>query len=122
MQRTEWPFNLEVGNTFFVESEEELRGGRRGLTLVVGPQHPGSGHMRLFVVLDGDVIVDVVPDPGFVHRGIEKLAENRPYWTVLPLVEKASIMDSMNIMYPSSWLWRRRSASSRRPAPSTSVL
>jgi NADH-quinone oxidoreductase subunit D len=99
MQRAEWPFNVEAGNTFFVESEEELRGGRRGMTLVVGPQHPGSGHMRLFVILDGDLIVDVVPDPGFVHRGIEKLAENRPYWTLVPLVEKASIMDSMNITY-----------------------
>jgi NADH-quinone oxidoreductase subunit D len=100
MQKTEWPFNLEVGRTFFVQSEEELRGGGRGLTLVVGPQHPGSGHMRLFVVVDGDIIVDVVPDPGFVHRGVEKLAENRPYWTLIPLVEKASIMDSMNITYP----------------------
>ena len=100
MQKTEWPFNLEVGHTFFVQSEEELRGGGRGLTLVVGPQHPGSGHMRLFVVVDGDIIVDVVPDPGFVHRGVEKLAENRPYWTLIPLVEKASIMDSMNITYP----------------------
>jgi NADH-quinone oxidoreductase subunit D len=99
MQRAEWPFNVEAGSTFFVESEEELRGGRRGMTLVVGPQHPGSGHMRLFVILDGDLIVDVVPDPGFVHRGIEKLAENRPYWTLVPLVEKASIMDSMNITY-----------------------
>lgn len=47
-----------------------------------------------------DIIVDVVPDPGFVHRGVEKLAENRPYWTLIPLVEKASIMDSMNITYP----------------------
>jgi len=74
MQKTEWPFNQEVGRTFFVQSEEELRGGGRGLTLVVGPQHPGSGHMRLFVVVDGDIIVDVVPDPGFVHRGVEKLA------------------------------------------------
>jgi len=77
-----------------------LSGGGRLLTLVVGPQHPGSGHMRLFVRLDGDVIVEVTPDPGFVHRGVEKLAENRPYWAVVPLVEKASIMDSPNITLP----------------------
>ncbi|MFN7105248.1 MAG: NADH-quinone oxidoreductase subunit NuoD, partial [Pyrobaculum sp.] len=97
----EWPFTQKFGDTFFVEREVELLGGRRGMVLVVGPQHPGSGHMRLFLVLDGDLIVDVVPDPGFVHRGIEKLAENRPYWTLIPLVEKASIMDSMNITYPA---------------------
>jgi len=98
---SEWPFTAKFGDTFFVEREEELLRGRRGLVLVVGPQHPGSGHMRLFLVLDGDIIVDVVPDPGFVHRGMEKLAENRPYWTLIPLVEKASIMDSMNITYPA---------------------
>ncbi|MGB9704081.1 MAG: NADH-quinone oxidoreductase subunit NuoD [Pyrobaculum sp.] len=97
----EWPFNLNFGTTYYLEKEEALTNGRRGLTLVVGPQHPGSGHMRLFVVVDGDVIVDVVPDPGFVHRGIEKLGENRPYWMLIPLVEKASIMDSANIIYPT---------------------
>ncbi|MEM1597156.1 MAG: NADH-quinone oxidoreductase subunit D [Pyrobaculum sp.] len=97
---SEWPFTARFGDTFFVEREEELLRGRRGMVLVVGPQHPGSGHLRLFVVLDGDVIEDVYPDPGFVHRGVEKLAENRPYWTLVPLVEKASIMDSMNITYP----------------------
>ncbi|ABL87509.1 NADH dehydrogenase subunit D [Pyrobaculum islandicum DSM 4184] len=100
MQRVEWPFNLQFGNTFYIQNEEELRRGERGLVVVVGPQHPGSGHMRLFVVLDGDIIKEVVPDPGFVHRGMEKLAENRPYWTLIPLVEKASIMDSMNITLP----------------------
>ncbi len=97
---TEWPFNQRVGSTFFIDAEEKLLEGRRGMVLVVGPQHPGSGHMRLFVVLDGDLITEVVPDPGFVHRGVEKLAENRPYWTLIPLVEKASIMDSANITYP----------------------
>jgi len=99
--QSEWPFTAKFGDTFFVEREEDLLRGRRGLLLVVGPQHPGSGHMRLFLVLDGDIIVDAVPDPGFVHRGMEKLAENRPYWTLIPLVEKASIMDSMNITYPA---------------------
>ncbi|MEM1902897.1 MAG: NADH-quinone oxidoreductase subunit D [Pyrobaculum sp.] len=97
----EWPFGQKFGETFFIDSEEKILEGRRGMVLLVGPQHPGSGHMRIFVVIDGDVIVDVVPDPGFVHRGIEKLAENRPYWTLVPLVEKASIMDSMNITYPT---------------------
>ncbi|AEA12470.1 NADH-quinone oxidoreductase subunits B and D [Thermoproteus uzoniensis 768-20] len=96
----EWPFDKRPGSTFFVEREEELAPGERGLVLVVGPQHPGSGHMRLFVVVDGDVIADVKPDPGFVHRGVEKLAERRPFWTVPPLVEKVSIMDSTNAILP----------------------
>lgn len=94
----EWPFDKRPGFTFFVEREEELAPGEKGLVLVVGPQHPGSGHMRLFVVLDGDIIVDVRPDPGFVHRGVEKLAERRPFWTVPPLLEKVAIMDSTHAM------------------------
>ncbi len=41
----------------------------RIMTLNVGPQHPGSGHMRLIVQVDGDYIVACDPDPGYVHRG-----------------------------------------------------
>lgn len=44
----------------------------RIMTLNVGPQHPGSGHMRLIVQIDGDYIVACDPDPGYVHRGEEK--------------------------------------------------
>jgi len=43
----------------------------RIMTLNVGPQHPGSGHMRLIVQIDGDYIVACDPDPGYVHRGEE---------------------------------------------------
>ena len=40
----------------------------RIMTLNVGPQHPGSGHMRLIIKVDGDYIVSCDPDPGYVHR------------------------------------------------------
>ena len=40
----------------------------RIMTLNVGPQHPGSGHMRIIVQIDGDYIVACDPDPGYVHR------------------------------------------------------
>ena len=49
----------------------------RIMTLNVGPQHPGSGHMRIIVQIDGDYIVACDPDPGYVHRGEEKMAEYR---------------------------------------------
>ena len=64
--------------------------------LIVGPQHPGSGHIRLIVKLNGDTIEDIVPDPGYVHRGVEKLAETRIYLKNIPLVERPSIMDFAN--------------------------
>ncbi|MGH9910694.1 MAG: NADH-quinone oxidoreductase subunit D, partial [Nitrososphaerales archaeon] len=43
-----------------VEESEE----GRILTISVGPQHPGSGHFRLVVQVDGDIIVNADPDPG----------------------------------------------------------
>ncbi|QGA67714.1 NADH-quinone oxidoreductase subunit D [Sulfolobus sp. E11-6] len=69
--------------------------------LNVGPQHPGSGHMRIFVKLNGDIIEDVDLDVGYVHRAVEKLSENRNYMHLIPLVERPAILDSihMNLGY-----------------------
>ena len=72
----------------------------RIMTLNVGPQHPGSGHMRLIVQVDGDFIVACDPDPGYVHRGEEKMAEYRNYITNIPHLERPVIHDSCNILYP----------------------
>ena len=72
----------------------------RIMTLNVGPQHPGSGHMRLIVQVDGDFIVACDPDPGYVHRGEEKMAEYRNYILNIPHLERPVIHDSCNILYP----------------------
>jgi len=65
--------------------------------VLVGPQHPGSGHMRLIVRVRGDIIQEVIPDPGYVHRSMEKIAENRLYIQNIPLVERPAIMDAANL-------------------------
>jgi len=70
------------------------------MTLNVGPQHPGSGHMRLIIKVDGDFIVSCDPDPGYVHRGEEKMAEYRNYILNIPHLERPIIHDSCNILYP----------------------
>jgi len=45
--------------------------------LNMGPQHPSThGVLRLVVRLDGETVLGVVPHPGYVHRGIEKMGEN----------------------------------------------
>lgn len=69
--------------------------------LNVGPQHPGSGHMRIYVKLNGDIIVDADLDVGYVHRSVEKLSEVRNYMHLIPLVERPAILDSihMNLGY-----------------------
>lgn len=72
----------------------------RIMTLNIGPQHPGSGHMRLILKVDGDFIVSCDPDPGYVHRGEEKMAEYRNYIQNIPHLERPVIHDSCNILYP----------------------
>jgi NADH-quinone oxidoreductase subunit D len=69
------------------------------LNISVGPQHPGSGHFRLIVKLDGDRIVEAIPDPGYVHRGEEKLAEYRNYIQNIPHFERPIVHDSSNILF-----------------------
>ncbi|NON61992.1 MULTISPECIES: NADH-quinone oxidoreductase subunit D [Acidianus] len=65
--------------------------------LNVGPQHPGSGHMRILVKLSGDIVDDVELDVGYVHRAVEKLGENRNYMHLIPLVERPAILDSVHM-------------------------
>ncbi len=77
-----------------------VREGYRVIEVYVGPQHPASGHMRLIVYLDGDIIVRVDPDIGWVHRTMEKLAETREYIRTIPIFERMTIIDSCNITLP----------------------
>jgi NADH-quinone oxidoreductase subunit D len=50
------------------------------MLLNMGPQHPSThGVLRLLLELDGEVIVSCVPDIGFLHTGIEKNMEAKPY-------------------------------------------
>jgi len=74
----------------------------RLMTLSVGPQHPGSGHFRFTIKVDGDYIVFVDPDPGYVHRGHEKMCEYRNHYQNIPHLERTVINDSCNITYSYS--------------------
>ena len=66
------------------------------LELLIGPQHPGSGHMRLVAEMDGDVILNFEPNIGYVHRAVEKIAETKTYVQIIPLVERTSLPDTAN--------------------------
>jgi NADH-quinone oxidoreductase subunit D len=59
------------------------------LTLNLGPSHPSThGVLRLLCTLDGEVVRDMKPIIGYVHTGIEKTAEDKAYWKVIPVVER----------------------------------
>ncbi len=64
--------------------------------LNVGPQHPSThGVFRMRVTLDGEVVVDLEPVIGYLHRGIEKLAESRTYTQIIPLTDRLDYLASM---------------------------
>jgi NADH-quinone oxidoreductase subunit D len=59
------------------------------LTLNMGPHHPAThGVLRLLVTLEGEVVRDLKPIIGYVHTGIEKTAEDKSYWKVIPVIER----------------------------------
>jgi len=64
--------------------------------LNIGPQHPSThGVFRMRVTLDGEVVVDVEPVIGYLHRGIEKLGETRTYTQIIPLTDRLDYVASM---------------------------
>ncbi|MBA7506765.1 NADH-quinone oxidoreductase subunit 4 [subsurface metagenome] len=63
----------------------------------IGPQHPSThGVFRMKLTLDGEVIMDMEPVVGYLHRGIEKLAEGRTYTQNIPFTDRLDYLASMS--------------------------
>lgn len=63
--------------------------------LNMGPQHPSThGVLRLVLRLDGERIVSLVPHLGFIHRGIEKMAESETYLQGIHLTDRLDYLSS----------------------------
>ena len=66
------------------------------MTVNVGPQHPSThGVFRVRITFDGEDIVEVEPVLGYLHRGTEKLAEERNYVQVVTLTDRLDYTSSM---------------------------
>jgi len=68
----------------------------------LGPQHPSThGVLRLEIITDGEIVRDVVPHMGYLHRCFEKHAEALPYNQTLPFVDRMDYLAAMN----SEWAY-----------------
>ncbi len=66
------------------------------MTVNIGPQHPSThGVFRLRVTFDGEEIIEVEPVFGYLHRGTEKLAEERTYVQIVTLTDRLDYVSSM---------------------------
>jgi NADH-quinone oxidoreductase subunit D len=81
---------------------ENLNFERDDNTMVInfGPQHPSAhGQLRLVLELDGEQVVKAYPDIGYLHRGIEKMAENMTYNEFLPTTDRLDYIASTSNNY-----------------------
>jgi NADH-quinone oxidoreductase subunit D len=74
-------------------------GEDRTMILNMGPQHPSThGVLRVILEIDGENVVRIMPDIGYLHTGIEKTCEAKFYQQVVPLTDRSQSR--------SCWAWR----------------
>jgi NADH-quinone oxidoreductase subunit D len=75
---------------------ETTVGGDRTMVLNMGPQHPSThGVLRLLLEIDGETVVRIRPDIGYLHTGIEKTCEAKFYQQVIPMTDRIDYLCPM---------------------------
>ncbi|MGA2169753.1 MAG: NADH dehydrogenase (quinone) subunit D [Terracidiphilus sp.] len=72
------------------------------MVINMGPQHPAThGVLRLVLEIDGEIIVRIYPEIGYLHTGIEKTCEAKFYQQVVPLTDRVNYLDPLanNLCY-----------------------
>jgi NADH-quinone oxidoreductase subunit D len=92
-------YKYEPGNLLRSEPNKLNAEGLRAEEMIInlGPQHPSThGVLRLEALMDGEIIREVIPHIGYLHRCFEKHAENLPYNQIIPFVDRLDYVASMN--------------------------
>ena len=81
----------------------------------MGPQHPSThGVLRLLLELDGEIVLNCIPDIGFLHTGIEKNMESKTYQQAEVMTDRIDYMNNVgnNFVYCMAvenwWIWMCR--------------
>lgn len=63
----------------------------------MGPQHPSThGVLHVLLTLDGERVVKAEPSIGYLHRGVEKLAEYKPFFQITPILDRMDYLSGFN--------------------------
>src|SRR5512137_1467092 len=86
-------FEVSVDDLKHLVSERAVTG--ETMLLNMGPQHPSThGVLRLLLELDGEIVVNCIPDIGFLHTGIEKNMESKTYQKAEVMTDRLDYMNT----------------------------
>ncbi len=87
-------------HVFLAGDQPETAKRTTELLLNMGPQHPSThGVLRVVLELDGERVAKAIPDMGYLHRGVEKLAEGLHYMQVIPHTDRLDYVCAMTNNY-----------------------
>ncbi|MBQ0030172.1 MAG: NADH-quinone oxidoreductase subunit C [Paludibacteraceae bacterium] len=80
---------ITIGEDGKIKQSSKMLFGKNEYVVNFGPQHPAThGVLHLRVSLDGEIVKKIDPNFGYIHRGIEKMAESLTYPQVLPYTDR----------------------------------
>ncbi|MFN3477841.1 MAG: NADH-quinone oxidoreductase subunit D, partial [bacterium] len=97
LQEKSLSFWINKEDTIALEDGIEIK----EMWVAMGPQHPSThGILQLLVKLDGEVILEIKPVIGYLHRSMERIAESLTYLQGIHLTDRQDYISAMNMNLP----------------------